>query len=923
MSFAHLLLLATTAAVPPPAAQGPIRAARTTEAPKLDGRPDDPVWQLATPFSQFLEQFPDEGRVPSPEFRTEVRVLHDDRTLYILVVCHDPQPELIQRQLGRRDTPLVGDQVEISIDSTHDRRTGYYFGVNAAGTLRDGLLYGDVNLADTWDAVWDAAVASLPDGWSAEFAIPLDFLRFPRAPTQEWGFLVRRTIHRTHQVFDSSLIPRSVNGLVSYFGTLTGLDDLVPHRAFQLTPYATARLQLRPQYTDPVFPQPRLVEPSGDVGADLRVGLTSDLTLNAAINPDFRQVEADQVVLNLSNQELFFPEKRPFFTQGLELFQPVGLEFSGGQVTPMQLFYSRRIGLDAPILAAAKVTGTGWKGLDIGMLDAVVMGAGDPGKKDVAYLDDPDPDDAWIHQVEGTPDRRLQFHLQQPFHLGLNSALPREPPVSRNYFAAVARQTFMGNSSVGLTFTSANPLQPRCTHADIQRTRDLRNALPVEIQESTADPIRWDEEPAYPGAPLLNDCAAFGGTTAGLDFNIRSRDGEWVALGTVLGSRRIGGPAEDVLRDGTVMHPGDLGAGGYFVAGKVGGEGFRAFINGRYASPKLDLTAMGYQQSQNQQAMGATLAYYRSNGIGAFHEVQAKIFANTWWSTDGDWTPRGNYAGFEVSTILPGYQQLGWNVQLEIPRYDVREINGYAVPFERIGDVATAIFGSTDPNRPVVLSGVVFAARSFRMGPSPPLTAWGTDLTVFIRPVAWSETQLIGHFEHNPQGPRYVDCLDTGQANACAAAGTGDSTTNTFLLAQQDPKIFSLTLRQTFVFAPRLTLQIYAQLFSAGSHYYDFAEASARAGQRIDLDQVVLRPGGQRPAGEDDPDFHDAAFNLNVVLRWEYRLGSTLYLVYTRNQSVLGVAPGQQPTSGLLPLRLGPGPTVDTFQVKWSYFFDL
>jgi len=185
VTFAHYLLLATAAAVPPPAAQGPIHAVRTSEAPKLDGLPDDPVWQLAPPFTQFLEQYPDEGRVPAPEFRTEVRVLYDNRTLYILVVCHDPQPELVQRQLGRRDTPLVGDFVEIGIDSTRDRRSGYYFAVNAAGTLRDGLYYGDVNLTDTWDAVWDAAVARLPDGWSAELAIPLDFLRFSRAPTQE------------------------------------------------------------------------------------------------------------------------------------------------------------------------------------------------------------------------------------------------------------------------------------------------------------------------------------------------------------------------------------------------------------------------------------------------------------------------------------------------------------------------------------------------------------------------------------------------------------------------------------------------------------------------------------------------------------------------------------------------------------------
>ena len=918
MSLVHPLVLVIAAASPGSAVQGSIHAARTSEAPKLDGFPDDPAWQRAPPYSQFLEQFPDEGRVPPPEFRTEVRVLHDDQTLYVLVVCHDPEPELVQRQLGRRDTPLVGDLVEVAIDSTLDRRTGYYFGVNAAGVLRDGLLYGDVNLADTWDAVWDAAVARLPDGWSAELAIPLDVLRFPRAPTQQWGFLVRRTVHRTHQVFDSSLIPRSANGLVSRFGTLTGLDDVVAHRAFQLTPYATARLQLRPQYSDPAFPTPRLVEPSGDVGADLRAGLTSDLTLTAAINPDFGQVEADQVVLNLSNQELFFPEKRPFFNQGLEMFQPVGAEFQA----PMQLFYSRRIGLDAPILAAGKVTGTGWKGLELGLLDAVVMGAADPGKQDVAYLDAPDPDDAWVHQVEATPDRRVQFHPQEPFHVGLNSSFKREPPVSRNYFAAVARQTLLGHSAVGLTFTSANPLTARCTKADIDRQKALRDALPPAIQANTADPIRWDDQG--------NDCAGFGGTTAGLDFNLRSGDGEWVALGTVLGSRRIGGPQDDVLRDGTVMHPGDLGAGGYLVAGKVGGEGFRAFVDARYASPKLDLTALGYQQSQNQQAVGGNLRYYRSRGLGAFHELQINLFANTFWTTEGRWTARGNYAGLETSAILPGYQQLGWGVRLEVPRYDVREVDGYGVPFERLGDVASALFGSTDPNRPVVLSGFVFFARSFRQGPGEPQSAWGTELTLWLRPVAWSETQLIGHYEDNPQGHRYVDCLDTG-AGSCRSAGLGDPTRNRFLFGRQDAQILSLTLRQTFVFTPRLTLQLYGQFFTAGSHYHDFAEASAAAGERIDLAALQPIP---LPAGVDNPDFHDAAFNLNVVLRWEYRLGSTLYIVYTRNQSVLGltktidpltgaVVKQQEPTSGLFPVRLGPGPTVDTFQVKWSYFFDL
>jgi hypothetical protein len=889
------------------AAQGPIRAARTPEAPKLDGRVDDPVWQRAPVFTDFLESYPKEGATPT--FRTEVRVLYDDKTLFVSVVCRDPNPELVQRQLGRRDTnPLVGDLVEVAIDSTHDRRTGYYFAVNAAGVLRDALLYGDVNMADTWDGVWDAAVAMLPDGWSAELAIPLDLLRFPRAPTQEWGFLVRRTVHRTHQVFDSRMIPKSANGLVSRLGTLTGLDGMRPRRAFQLTPYLTGRLSLRPQYTDPAYPSPRLVSPSADVGADLRATLTSDLTLNAAINPDFGQVEQDQVVLNLSNQEVFYPEKRPFFNQGLELFQPVGVEYFG-QPPPQQLFYSRRIGLDTPILAAAKVTGTGWKGLDIGLLDAVVMGVADPGKRDVAYLDDPDPDDGWVHQVEGKPDRRLQFHVQRPLHLGLNDELPREPPVSRNYLAVAARQTLLGNSSVGATVTSVNPLSSRCTQADIDRQNTLQAQLDPKIRDNSADPI------------ALEDCQSYGGTTAGIDFNLRSRNGEWVALGAVNGSRRIGGPANDVLRDGTVMQPGDLGLGGYLMAGKFGGEGFRFDVGYRYASPRLDLAALGYLQSQNQQAFLTDLRYYRSQGIGSLHELQTNLYFSTWWSTDGRWTPRGDYAGIDANVTLPGYQQIGINLQVEIPRFDVREIDGYGVPFERRGDVAFSLYGGTDPNRPLVLSGFAYIFRAFAQGPVAPQTGAGTQLTLFIRPKPWWETQLIGQLDVKPQGARWVDCLNqTGSAENCQGTGLGDRTRNTFIFGREDAQNVSLTLRQTFVFTPRLTLQIYGQLFSAGGHFDRYYSASAAAGERIHISQLTPLEG--LPPSIDDPNFHDASLNLNVVLRWEYRLGSTLFLVYSRTQNALGLLEGQTPTHGLLPLRLGPGPTVDTFQVKWSYFWD-
>src|SRR5262249_40941293 len=310
------------AVYPASAGAGTIRAARTHGAFSIDGNLDEPAWREAFPYSEVVGGFPHEGA--SPTTRTEIRGLYDDQNLYIGITAYDQQPALIVRGLGRRDSTPTSDGVEVSIDSQRSGRTAYYFSVNAAGVLRDALYYGDVNSTDTWDAVWKGASASRIDGWSAELEIPLSILRFSNAREQTWGILVRRTIPRTHQTFDSTLIPRNANGFCSWFGELTGLTDLKPKRDIELMPYVAARAVWRPQYSDPSLPHPRLFDPSADLGLDLRATLFSDLTLTATINPDFGQVEADQVVQNLSTFELFFPEKRPFFNQGLDIFQPVG-----------------------------------------------------------------------------------------------------------------------------------------------------------------------------------------------------------------------------------------------------------------------------------------------------------------------------------------------------------------------------------------------------------------------------------------------------------------------------------------------------------------------------------------------------------------------------------------------------------------------
>lgn len=437
-------------------------ASATTSRVRIDGRVEEAAWAEARPFSAFVESFPEPGK--PADLRTEVRVLYDQTYLYIAVTCADPHPELIIRSLGRRDSRPVADTVEVAIDSSDDRRTAYDFIVNAAGVQRDQLLYADVNISESWDAVWDAASALTPTGWSTELAIPLRVLRFSSG-TDSWGFQVRRVVPHTHQVLETRLIPRDANAvnlgglMVSRFGRLTGVGALQPGRDVELSPYLAARAAVRPQFSDPAFPTPRLFEPSADLGLDFKLALTSRVALSATINPDFGQVEADELIQNLSTAEQFFPEKRPFFLQGLDVFEPVGSEY-GSQ---MQMFYSRRIGLQAPILAAVKVTGTVWEGLDIGLLDVLVTGAGNPSLVPVGYTS---ASSDTVRAYESRPDGRYLFHPNQPLHLGPNFSLPNAHPVSTNYLAAVARKRLGSASSLGVSFTAATPLEARCQRGE-------------------------------------------------------------------------------------------------------------------------------------------------------------------------------------------------------------------------------------------------------------------------------------------------------------------------------------------------------------------------------------------------------------------------------------------------------------------------
>ncbi|MGZ8809183.1 MAG: DUF5916 domain-containing protein, partial [Mycobacterium sp.] len=354
-------------------------ATRTTAPPVLDGKTDDEAWVKAQVIDQFLEYEPKEG--VETRFKTEVRVTYDEKYLYILGRMFDPAPDSIVSLLSRRDVRTQSEQLKIMIDSYYDRRTGFEFCVNPAGVKRDYYVYNDNTEDVTWDGVWDVATAIDSLGWVAEFRIPFSQLRFNNKADMKFGFMVVRDVARTSARISWPLYYRGKQGYMSQLGELSGIGGLDTPRRLEVTPYVVTKNETRPDGLGYSHPQ------AFSAGADVKYGLSSNLTLDATINPDFGQVEADPAVLNLSAFEQFFEERRPFFLEsaGIYSFRTACGDIDTGCTG---LFYSRRIGrspqlsglfgdqnspTNTTILGAAKVGGRLGRGLSVGILDAVTQ----------------------------------------------------------------------------------------------------------------------------------------------------------------------------------------------------------------------------------------------------------------------------------------------------------------------------------------------------------------------------------------------------------------------------------------------------------------------------------------------------------------------------------------------------------------------
>jgi hypothetical protein len=798
---AILMMLPVAAARAQPGEGAPRRASgnavRAVKAPIIDGREDDDVWKLATPITGF-RQF-DPGEDLDATFRTEFKVAYDDRYLYVLVRAYDPHPDSIISLLSRRDVKTPSDQLKIIIDAFHDGRTGVEMAVNPAGVKRDFSIYSDVIEDPSWDGVWDVGVRVDSLGWVAEFRVPFSQLRFNSADVHEFGFGVWRDIARLNERDAWPAYRMSSSTLISQLGTVQGIRGIAPARRLELLPYMVSK-----SVPDRVTPgAANRNEIAG--GLDVKAGLTPNVTVDATINPDFGQVEADPAVLNLSAFEIAFPEQRPFFQEG------IGLYNCGGPCEGP--FYTRRIGR-APqlatssadpaftaILGAAKVTGRFDNGVAIGIVDAVTRRE---------------------RGVAGTT---------------------IEPQT--NYFAFRAlREWRDGRTEIGLMALQLNRELDSATSPFLRRS-----ASTLMLQGHTRFARdRWDLM-AYTGLNQVDgSAAAIAATQQGSVHYYQRPDHEerYDSTRTSLGGHAIGLELSKIS--------------GWFRY-----DGFY-----RYATPGLELNDMGFVPLVNDVQVRQTFDFQQLTPSRWIRASFSEVSAESHWTVGG--LPATRLLFLHTSAQLHN----NWGGALTAT---ISEIGGpYCVSCARGGPVLRqslkqGIRFDLGPDlRPAIVPHAVF-----RVGRSDEGRSWyrGGEAGVDVRVASRFSATLYGSYDRVANDQQWV---------ANYGALLSDTTHYTFARLDQD--ILALTARANWTATPNLSVQLYAQPFVTAGTYSDWRElAASRAAQYSSRFRAY--GAGATPDG-----FNVKQFNSNLVVRWEYRPASVLFLVWQQGRSQSDLNPG-------------------------------
>ncbi len=858
---------------PEPAKKCYVTARLASAPPEIDGKLDDEAWSRVPWSDGFIQSEPYEGREPSE--KTAFKIAYDDKNIYVGVRAYDSQPGKVERRMARRDQ-AGGDSIDVGFDSLFDHLTAFIFSVNAAGVKADQLVANDGQSSGngddmSWDPIWDVATSVDAEGWTAEMRIPLSQLKFAARDDQVWGLQVRRTLFRNNESSDWQFIPRNTSGLVHCFGELKGLSGLAAPHQVEILPYTVGSLQYDRAVPGNPFATGR--ERTLQGGVDGKVGITSDLTMNFTINPDFGQVEADPSVVNLTAFETFYEEKRPFFVEGRNIlhYQLMG---GDGDFSMDNLFYSRRIGrnphltpsadgyVDMPqatsILGAFKLTGKTRSGISIGVLESVTS-------RETASI----------------------------FSGGLTSQEPVEPLT--NYFALRAQKDFnRGATIVGGMLTAVNR-----SRADdgLDFLHRAAYAGGIDLYHS------WKDKNYY--VSLKAVASRVEGTPAAILATQRSS------------ARYFQRPDADYLE----LDPSRTslsGTGGTLEFGKAGGGQLMYVAGFSWRSPGLELNDVGYLRSGDTSMQYFWAGYRIYEPFGPFRSVSLNL--NQWmgWNFGGERIFAGGNVNGNVQ--FKNYWSAGGGYNIQGEQLAASSLRGG--PSLRLPGGYSVWFNLQTDSRKK-LRFFVFGNGFERRGGEASSWSWQPGLTIIPSPAlqvsinpSYSTNRSILQYIGTVSmagAPRYlfgtIDQKTLGLTLRLSYSLTPDLTIQyygmPFLSAGRYGEFKRITDSRAKVFASRY------RLFGETASY----DAAAK---RYSVDEDG---DGAADYSFGNPDFNFRQFRSNLVLRWEYVPGSALFVVWSQGRTGYltdGSFDFGRDFDGLF----GVHPT-NVFLIKFSYCFQL
>ena len=798
------------------------------DAVTIDGRADEPTWRASSVATDFMQFEPNEG-APASE-RTEARVLYGSRALFVYMKAYERRPEEIVGQLTRRDQGSHSDILGVTIDSYFDRRTAFQFNVNPVGVKQDIYHFDDTSEDSGWDAVWDVAVSLEEDGWAAEFRIPYSQLRFRDDAQQTWGINFIRRIARNQEVTVWAPTTRSDGAIVSRFGELRGITELDPPNRMEILPYTLGGVERSPGDTDDPFY--RATDPMGAVGADIKYGVTSDLTLDVTINPDFGQVEADPAQVNLSAFETFLPERRPFFVEGSSIFN-FGLSTGDGDDAVESLFYSRRIGR-AP--QGGVDNGDGYSDADdrTTIYGAWKLSGKTAGGWSVGVL----------HALTSEERARIAPETGPSYHE------PTEP--FANYGMVRLQKDFReGRSAVGLIGTGT------------RREADVAESLGLRTE-------------AYAG---------------GVDFRHRFDDENWQLSGYLLGSR-VTGSADAIARTqrsaaryyqrpdaGHVTYDPTRtslsGASANIGLSKVSGGYWRGGTGVQTRTPGFEVNDLGFMNNADFVTHWMWGGYHRSAPVGPFRRISLNLNGSHTWNHDGDRTGTGGNVNtnFQLQNFWNGWA----GVNQQLATVDPGVLRGGPL-FLR--EAMTNFWGGlgTDSRKAVQFN----LSGSGNVRPASDSWAFNVSPNVRVRPSGRATFNIGTFLNRRVDDRQWVRKVETETPH--------------YLFGRLDQTTVGATLRLDYAFTPTLSLQLYAQPFVSAGRYERFKQVADPMAERYadrfspldaraqDDEYFVDLDGDGTEESFSNPDFNVRQFRSNAVLRWEYLPGSSLFFVWSQGR---------------------------------------